>query len=223
MVMLVLCFLLVTKVLSEAPPGPPQNVQLNNWQLTWTPATEEHNVTYTVWYHSFDADQWKDVPTCKQMSSTSCNVNFMKAEADHGCALIGVLAERRGLTSEIARACSSQGNSCSPEVVLSANPGTLIVHLSRNSGISLEGYHVKHRIYFGKEGEPLEAYEDAVSSVPIPNLKDGEHYCASVQYTYFDTPIGVASCTRCKAIPHSKEENQRMVSTFIQDTRPLRS
>ncbi|XP_054644299.1 uncharacterized protein LOC129188166 isoform X3 [Dunckerocampus dactyliophorus] len=203
MVMLLMCFHFVTQVLSEAPPGLPQNVLLDNWQLTWTPAMEERNVTYTVRYRSFDADQWKDVPTCKQMSFTSCNVTFMKAETDHGCAMIGVLAERRGLTSEIVGACSSQGNSCSPEVVLSAHPGFLTVHLSRNSGIALEGYHVKHRIYFGKEGEPLQAYEDAVSSVPIPNLKEGERYCASVQYIYFDNPIGVASCTQCKGIPQS--------------------
>ncbi|XP_054644297.1 uncharacterized protein LOC129188166 isoform X2 [Dunckerocampus dactyliophorus] len=222
MVMLLMCFHFVTQVLSEAPPGLPQNVLLDNWQLTWTPAMEERNVTYTVRYRSFDADQWKDVPTCKQMSFTSCNVTFMKAETDHGCAMIGVLAERRGLTSEIVGACSSQGNSCSPEVVLSAHPGFLTVHLSRNSGIALEGYHVKHRIYFGKEGEPLQAYEDAVSSVPIPNLKEGERYCASVQYIYFDNPIGVASCTQCKGIPQSNqtslidhEENESLLGFLL--------
>ncbi|XP_061924510.1 interferon gamma receptor 2 [Entelurus aequoreus] len=209
MVLLLMCFHFIAQVLSEAPPDLPQNVLFDNWQLTWTPATEEHNVTYTVRYHSLDAGIWKDVPTCKRISFTSCNVTFMKAEADHGCVMMGVLAERHGLTSELARACSKQGFSCSPEVVLSARPDFLTVHLSRNSGFAQEGYHVKHRIYFGKKGEPFETY-DAVSSVSFHEVKEGEHYCASVQYLYFDHLVGVASCTQCQVIPQSSEATKHL-------------
>ncbi|XP_019731255.1 interferon gamma receptor 2 isoform X1 [Hippocampus comes] len=200
---LLICFHFATQVFSEAPPALPQEVLFDNWQVTWTPASEENNVTYTVRYSSFDSDLWEDVPSCKQVNFTSCNVTLIKAEAEHGCVMLGVQAESRGLTSDLVRACSRQGNSCSPKVGLSARPGFLTVHLSRHSGIAQEGYHIKQRIYFGKEGERLETYEDAVASVSINNLKAGERYCAKVQYTYFDHPVGVASCDKCEVIPPS--------------------
>lgn len=58
---------------------------------------------------SFDSDLWKDVPSCKQINFTSCNVTFIKAEAEHGCVMLGVQAESRGLTSDLVRACTTQG------------------------------------------------------------------------------------------------------------------
>ncbi|XP_077435833.1 interferon gamma receptor 2 isoform X2 [Vanacampus margaritifer] len=159
----------------------------------------------------FDSDGWKDVPKCRQMDFTSCNVTFIKAEAEHGCVKLEVQAERHGLTSGPVGACTRQGNSCSPEVGLIAHPGFLTVHLSRNSGIALEGYHIKHRIYFGKKGENFEKYEDSVSSVSINNLKEGENYCAKVQYTYFDHPVGLPSCKQCEVIPQSGPGAKKMV------------
>ncbi|XP_061648301.1 uncharacterized protein LOC133486731 isoform X3 [Phyllopteryx taeniolatus] len=198
---------------------------------------------------SLHCNLWKDVSTCKQTNTASCNVAFIKAEAEHGCVRLGVQAERRGLTSELVEACSRQGiataghpfplaefptapcrlaapvadvvnpghdrsgNSCSPEVSLDARPGFLTLHLNRKSKIALEGNHIKHRIYFGKKGELLEAYEDAVASVSIDNLKEGEHYCARVQYTYFDDPVGLARCTQCEVIPHSSPTTTKIEIT----------
>ncbi|XP_068507732.1 interleukin-10 receptor subunit beta isoform X1 [Syngnathus scovelli] len=203
MAFLLICFHFVAQVFSETLPALPQDVLFDNWQVTWTSASEESTVSYTVRYSSFDSDLWKDVPTCKQINFTSCKVTSIKAEAEHGCVMLGVQAERRGLTSDLVRACSRQGTPCSPEVRLSARPGFFTVYLSRKNGIALEGDHIKHRIYFGKEGEHLEIYEDAVSSVSINNLKEGERYCAKVQYTYFDHPVGLSSCTQCEVIPQS--------------------
>ncbi|XP_061648299.1 uncharacterized protein LOC133486731 isoform X2 [Phyllopteryx taeniolatus] len=213
MLLLLICFHFVTQVLSEVPPDLPQDVMVDNWQLTWTPATKESTVTYSVRYCSLHCNLWKDVSTCKQTNTASCNVAFIKAEAEHGCVRLGVQAERRGLTSELVEACSRQGNSCSPEVSLDARPGFLTLHLNRKSKIALEGNHIKHRIYFGKKGELLEAYEDAVASVSIDNLKEGEHYCARVQYTYFDDPVGLARCTQCEVIPHSSPTTTKIEIT----------
>ncbi|XP_061142740.1 interferon gamma receptor 2 isoform X8 [Syngnathus typhle] len=206
MAFLLICFHFAAQVFSETLPALPQDVLFDNWQVTWTSASEESTVTYTVRYSSFDSDLWKDVPTCKQINFTSCKVTSIKAEAEHGCVMLGVQAERRGLTSDLVRACSRQGTLCSPEVRLSARPGFFTIYLSRKNGIALEGDHIKHRIYFGKEGEHLEKYEDAVSSVSINNLKEGERYCAKVQYTYFDHPVGLSSCTQCEVIPQSRNK-----------------
>ncbi|XP_057709177.1 interferon gamma receptor 2 isoform X1 [Corythoichthys intestinalis] len=206
MVFLLIWFHFVIQVLGEAPPPMPKQVLFDNWQLTWTPATEDTSVNYTVMYRRlvvFDSDSWNDVPNCKQMYASSCNVTSTKTGAEHDCVMLGVRAERHGLTSKLAIACSRQSNSCTPKVGLSVRPGALTLHLSRNSAITQEGPFIKHKIYFGKEGELLEAYEDAVSSVSIDNLKEGEHYCASVQYTYFDKPVGLASCPQCEVIPQS--------------------
>lgn len=49
------------------------------------------------------------------------------------------------------------GDSCTPEFRLSARPGSLTVHLSGNHSLAVEhADHAKHRVYYGKEGEPLE-------------------------------------------------------------------
>ncbi|KAM9802253.1 interferon gamma receptor 2 isoform X7 [Syngnathus typhle] len=214
MAFLLICFHFAAQVFSETLPALPQDVLFDNWQVTWTSASEESTVTYTVRYSSFDSDLWKDVPTCKQINFTSCKVTSIKAEAEHGCVMLGVQAERRGLTSDLVRACSRQGTLCSPEVRLSARPGFFTIYLSRKNGIALEGDHIKHRIYFGKEGEHLEKYEDAVSSVSINNLKEGERYCAKVQYTYFDHPVGLSSCTQCEVIPQSSPGTKQIEKGF---------
>ncbi|XP_077583833.1 uncharacterized protein LOC144204018 [Stigmatopora nigra] len=210
MVLLLIYFHFVIQVLSEAPPVMPQHVLFDNWQLTWTPATEETTVNYTVMYRSFDSTHWIDIPYCKQIYSTYCNVTSMETKAEHGCVMLGVRAERLGLKSDPAIACSKQGNLCSPEVGLSVRPGSLTLHLSRKSGITEEGYFVKHRIYFGEEGEPLEASEeDAASSVSIDNLTEGKRYCASVQNTYFNIPVGLGSCPKCETIPQSRPPSKK--------------
>lgn len=54
----------------------------------------------------------------------------------------------------ICRALS--GNSCTPDVRLSARPGSLTVHLMGNHSLALEhADHAKHRVFFGREGEVL--------------------------------------------------------------------
>ncbi|KAK9538151.1 hypothetical protein VZT92_005704 [Zoarces viviparus] len=205
----VLCVLIAAQVpsvpgLSEVPPAPPLNVHVDNWLLTWPPAPEEGNVTYTVQYSSFDSDVWTDVPACVHISSNSCPVISTKEKGEHGCVMLRVQAERRGLTSTPVQACSKHGDSCTPDFRLTAGarPGSLTVLLSRSHSLAQEhGDHAQHRVYYGKEGAPREEHVDAVSSVTIPELQQGQRYCVEVQYLYFSHPVGLGACARCELVP----------------------
>uniref|UniRef100_A0A8D3B2Z1 Fibronectin type-III domain-containing protein n=1 Tax=Scophthalmus maximus TaxID=52904 RepID=A0A8D3B2Z1_SCOMX len=199
------CLFPSVPVVSEETLAPPQNIHVDKWLLTWTPATEERDVTYTVQYSSFDNRVWKDVPACVQTSFNSCNVAFTKTESEYGCVMLRVQAERRGLTSRPVKACSRYGDSCTPEVRLTARPGSLTVYLSENHSMFVEhGDNAQHRVYYGKEGESLQMYEDGTSSVTIHKLEEGKHYCTKVQYIIFNQPYGLESCTQCEVIPESR-------------------
>ncbi|XP_033473231.1 interferon gamma receptor 2 [Epinephelus lanceolatus] len=206
----VLCFLVVVQVRSEAPPGPPQNIHVDNWLLSWTPATKEEDVTYTVQYSSFDSRVWTDVPACIHISSDSCDVSSTKALGEHGCVMLRVQAEKKhGLTSKPVKACSRHGDSCTPDFSLTAGPGSLTVHLSRNHSLALKHEdHAKYRVYYGKEGEPLKSYRDDVASVTIRELQEGQRYCTKVEYIYFDVSVGPPTCTQCEVIPESKKDSK---------------
>ncbi|XP_035459933.1 interferon gamma receptor 2 isoform X1 [Scophthalmus maximus] len=208
MLFILLCIQVVVQVpvVSEETLAPPQNIHVDKWLLTWTPATEERDVTYTVQYSSFDNRVWKDVPACVQTSFNSCNVAFTKTESEYGCVMLRVQAERRGLTSRPVKACSRYGDSCTPEVRLTARPGSLTVYLSENHSMFVEhGDNAQHRVYYGKEGESLQQmYEDGTSSVTIHKLEEGKHYCTKVQYIIFNQPYGLESCTQCEVIPESR-------------------
>lgn len=206
----VLCVLFGVQVLSEEAPAQPEDIHVDNWLLTWTPASEEKDITYTVQYSSFDSTVWTDVPACVHISFNSCNVSSTKASGEHGCVMLRVKAKRRrGLTSTPVQACSRHGGSCTPDFSLTAGPGSLTVHVSRNHSLALDHEdHAKHRVYYGKEGEPLQKYEDAVGSVTIPELQEGQRYCIKVQNIYFDTAVGLPTCTRCEVIPESRKDSK---------------
>ncbi|KAA8578651.1 hypothetical protein FQN60_018689 [Etheostoma spectabile] len=195
--------LVVVQALSALPPVPPQNIHVNNWLLTWTPSSEEGDPTYTVQYSSFSSGVWTNVPSCVHMSSNSCNVTSTKAEGEHGCVMLRVQAERSGLTSTSVKACSRHGDSCTPDFSLTPRPGSLTVNLSSNHSLALEyAAHAKHRVYYGKEGEPL-------------LLQEGQRYCVQVQYLYFRNPVGLATCTQCELIPESKKEGQTVIIAVV--------
>lgn len=203
--LVLLCIQVVVHVpvVSEAP-APPQNIHVDQWLLTWSPAAEDRDVTYTVQYLSFDSNVWKDVPDCIRTSFNSCNVTFTKDESESGCVMLRVQAERHGLTSKPVKACSRNGDSCSPEARLTARPGSLTVYLRANNSMALKhGDHVKHKVYYGKEGEALRKFEYGTASVTIDKLEEGQRYCTRVQYLYFNKPVGLASCTQCEVIPVS--------------------
>ncbi|XP_060944234.1 uncharacterized protein LOC133021412 isoform X2 [Limanda limanda] len=209
MLLMLLCIQAVVQVpvVSEATPAPPQNVHVDKWLLTWTPATEERDVTYTVQYRSFDNIVWEDVPACTQTSFHSCNVTITRDESERGCVMLRVQAERHGLTSEPVKACSRFGDSCSPEVRLVARPGSLTVNLSGNHSMVWDyADHVIHKVYYGKEGESLQKYEYGTSSVTILKLEEGQRYCTKVQYILHEQPVGLESCTRCEVIPVSRHK-----------------
>lgn len=52
--------------------------------------------------------------------------------------------------------CALSDDSCTPVVDLTAQPGSLMVHLSSDNDLAKEhADHAKHRVYLGKEGEKL--------------------------------------------------------------------
>ncbi|XP_040004408.1 interferon gamma receptor 2 [Xiphias gladius] len=214
MLLILLCIQAVVQVpvLSEVMLEPPQNIHFDEQLLIWTPATEERNVTYTAEYRRFGTSEWKDIQTCTQKSFSSCIINFSKPEHVHECVMLRVRAERGGLTSRPVKACSRHGSLCTPEVSLTARPGSLTVYLSRNHGLAVEHEdHVKHRVYYGKEGESQQKYKDAASSVSIHELEEGQRYCTKVQYIHYNKPVGPESCTQCEVIPKTRHEPKQTV------------
>lgn len=206
MFVLVLCLALTSPVLTrEQPPPPPQDVHVDHWQLSWTPAAGDPPLKYTVQYNSFDSNTWLDVPGCVGISSNSCDTAAIKGTSELGCVRLQVWAQSGALRSAKVEACSRHGDTCTPDISLTALPGSLTVHLSRNHSLADEyADNARHRIYFGKEGEPLEHYDDAVSSVTVRGLEAGQRYCMQVQYVVWNDPTGLSTCPRCERIPEPK-------------------
>lgn len=203
MVLLIQTVVSASSAPSKEPPAPPQHVHVNNSLLTWTPPPGETGLTYTV-NSSFFSSVQSNVPTCVHTSSTSCNVPSVAAESEDNCVRLEVQAERQGLTSEPAKACSLHSDFCTPKVRLSARPGSLTVHLSRNHNLAEEHEdHLEHRIYYGKEGETLQLYEDSPSTHTLPKLQEGQRYCIQVEFILHDKPVGLPTCPQCELIPHT--------------------
>ncbi|KAJ4933581.1 hypothetical protein JOQ06_030407 [Pogonophryne albipinna] len=191
-------------VFSEAPPAPPQDIQVDNWLLRWSPDPDDGDVTYTAQYSSFDSCVWTDVPYCVHTSLNSCNVSSIKARSEYGCVMLRVQAERHGQNSPSVQACSKHGHLCTPDFILTASPGSLTVHLSRNTTFLREhADHAKYRVYYGKKEEALQDYKDGPASVTIDELQEGQRYCTRVQYLYFKQTEGLPTCTQCELIPES--------------------
>ncbi|XP_034057956.1 interferon gamma receptor 2 isoform X3 [Gymnodraco acuticeps] len=173
----VLCILVVPRVFSEAPPAPPQDIQVDNWLLRWSPDPDDGDVTYTAQYSSFDSCVWTDVPYCVHISLNSCNVSSIKARSEYGCVMLRVQAERHGQNSPSVQACSKHGHLCTPDFSLTASPGSLTVHLSRNTTFLREhADHAKYRVYYGKKGEALQLFEPIPEPfLPIHSSTE-EHY-----------------------------------------------
>uniref|UniRef100_A0A673B4G3 Uncharacterized LOC115412224 n=1 Tax=Sphaeramia orbicularis TaxID=375764 RepID=A0A673B4G3_9TELE len=184
-------------VVSDDPPAPPQDIRVDNWVLTWTPSSTERNVTYTVQYSQFDANKWLNVKSCVHTSLNSCDVSFTKLEALYGCVRIRVLAERNGLRSKPVEACNRQGDSCTPNLSLTARPGYLAVHLSRDHILAKEnGDHAGYRVCYGKEQQSLKVRI-------LSSLAEGQRCCVQAQYTNFNKRVGLPSCTKCEDIPNA--------------------
>ncbi|KAK5921443.1 hypothetical protein CgunFtcFv8_025148 [Champsocephalus gunnari] len=183
----VLCILVVPQVFSEAPPAPPQDIQVDNWLLRWSPDPDHGNVTYTAQNSSFDSDEWTDVPYCVHTSLNSCNVSSIKARSVYGCVMLRVQAERHGQKSPSVQACSTHGDLCTPDFILTASPGSLT------------------------KGEALQGYKDGPASVTIDELQEGQRYCTRVQYLSFTRTEGLPTCTQCALIPES--DSRRTVTT----------
>lgn len=216
MLFVLLCLQNIVQVLSEATLLPPKNIQVDKWQLTWSPATEERDIVYTVEYRSFNTEEWKVVPACVQIAFNSCNVASTKAKGAYGCVMLRVLAERHGLTSIPVEACSRHGDSCTPDFNMTAWPGSLAVHLTGDHSLTSEhAGNAKHRIYFGKQGEQLQMYRDAASSDIISPLEEGQRYCVQVQYLIMNKPFGLASCIQCELVPESGNSTQTLIISSV--------
>ncbi|KAG7259481.1 hypothetical protein CRUP_008942, partial [Coryphaenoides rupestris] len=118
-----------------------------------------------------------------------------------------VHAQKHNLTSDSVEACSQQETSCSPKVQLSAQPGSLTVHLIGDHPLIRKHGRgqIQHLVSYGKEGEPLQPSKSSLYSVVITGLDEGQRYCVAVVFTYFSTPIAPPSCAKCIDIPQSDE------------------
>lgn len=186
---------LLRAVLSELPP--PQNVQLDDWTLTWSPSAAERNVTYSVYSLQTlkEEERWEAVTSCQNLPSNVCNVGRIRT-ADH-CVLLRVRAESGDLSSTPVEACSQNGSRCTPGMRLSSRPGSLTIHLSGDHDLAQEfAANVNHQIYLGKEGEELQHY-DASSSLTVHDLDEGQRYCVQVHYVVFGRIAGPSSCVQC--------------------------
>ncbi|XP_075886772.1 interferon gamma receptor 2 [Nelusetta ayraudi] len=202
-----LFFFFVFQALANDPPAPPTNLTVAGGLLAWTPVASQTGVTFTVQVNGFeDTDaKWRDVPTCVRTTSTRCNVSAAIAEDSEGCARLRVTAERAGKQSEPVETCSQHGDSCSPSVILSANPGTLIVHLNRNNPLVTEyADSAGFRVYHGPDGEQMKGPWDTQSTLTLPGLDSGQRYCVQVGFTLYTKDYGPPSCTRCLLVPHAE-------------------
>ncbi|MEQ2217673.1 hypothetical protein XENOCAPTIV_018513, partial [Xenoophorus captivus] len=178
---------------------PPHNVVINQNQLVWN--STAINVTFTVEYRSFNSD-WTPIPACSNTPLTSCDFGLGRAEAEYGCVRVRVAARTNGETSESVEACSREGDPCTPNVTLTAAPGSLTVNLKREHDLDKEhASNLKHQIYLGKKGGKLEWYKDSVSSEFIDGLEVGQQYCVTVGFVLHWKPLGPASCVQCETIP----------------------
>lgn len=213
MVILLLLFNVV-RALSESLPPP----HVDNWQLTWTPGTQDRNVSYSVQYSTslgVGEPVWENVEDCVQTSLNSCNVSFTKAKESNGCVMLRVQAMRDEQASE-QDACSTHSDSCTPEVNLTAHTGSLTVILNKRHSLYRDyADGVNQRIYFGKEGEPLEEYGDFFASHTIDNLEPGQRYCVRVQYVRLDRPIGLSTCPQCEVIPLSRLKQSNIIVAVV--------
>uniref|UniRef100_H3BZI4 Uncharacterized protein n=1 Tax=Tetraodon nigroviridis TaxID=99883 RepID=H3BZI4_TETNG len=203
---LLLCFsfILQGNVLQRLDPGSQKGVHVERWLLTWSPAPPQTDVTFTVESKRFGNDTWTNVPACVQISSSQCNVSRAGGADEHGCMMLRVRADRRGLRSEPVEACSRLGDLCTPSFQLSARSGALTVHLTRNHSLAAaHAYHLKHRVFYGREGRPLTDYTDKVSSVSVQELQAGQRYCVQTQFLVHGSPVGPRSCVQCQLIPES--------------------
>lgn len=201
-----------------SPPPPPQNISVEKWLMRWTPATEDGDdgdITYSVEYRSIDT-KWRNVSSCVRTSSTSCNVTSSATESEHGCVMLRVRAERHGLKSRAAQACSRKGDTCTPEVRLTARPGSLTVYMSRNHSLVQEyGDHFRNRVYYRRDGDSQDKEREGVDSVPLYDLKEGETYCVRVQYMLYNQKFGLESCTQCEFIPWPDQSVQTEVIAVV--------
>uniref|UniRef100_A0A1A8LRG9 Cytokine receptor family member b6 n=1 Tax=Nothobranchius pienaari TaxID=704102 RepID=A0A1A8LRG9_9TELE len=194
---IVVLVLVLVRVGSEEVLVPPTRVHLNGSELKWTPGPVQDDVTYSVFYNN-ESSVWVPVPECDHTSLLTCHLSGTRSLSE--CFRLRVRASRFRLESEPVEACSSHGSLCSPEVRLSAGPGSLTVLLSRNHSLFHEhADHAMHVIYFGAEGEELKEQEDA--SKPFRNLEVGRRFCVTVQFRLHGKAFGPASCKQCEVIP----------------------
>lgn len=216
MLLILLCLHAFSRVASRAPPPPPQNVQVEKGQLTWTPG--EPDVTYTVNYRRFNSDKWEALPACIRTPFHSCNISAIGPRdtndlPENSCVTLRVQAERRGLRSEGVNACSRYGDVCTPPLSILTRPGSLTVFLNNDHELAKEyARNAKHRIYFGREGEsPLQKYDDTIASRTIEDLEEGQRYCVQVAYTVYGELVEPRSCIQCEVIPASEHVNRTLM------------
>ncbi|KAM8847613.1 interferon gamma receptor 2 [Synchiropus picturatus] len=203
MLVVIFCVWFIFEVRSEVPL--PQSVQVDRGLLTWESDSGLEDTSFTVLQRSLRSESWTVVSSCFQTNATSCNVASITADGGPECVQLAVREETRGENSEVAIACSAHGGACTPLVRLLGAPGAITIQLSRTHRVIEEhGLDIKHVIYFGEEGAPLEPLNGIyLASTEKSGLVGGRNYCASVQFTFYGRPVGLPSCAVCERVPDS--------------------
>ncbi|KAM9343253.1 interferon gamma receptor 2 [Pholidichthys leucotaenia] len=197
------------------PLSPPTHVVVDWYLLTWHSGSglKHSNENFTVEYQRGPYTPWEHVPYCVRIPGTSCNVSSMAA---YGCVNLRVRAERWGLSSKPTEACSQHGESCFPEFSLSAHSGSLTIHLDRNNCMADEyADHAKYQVFFGRKGTKLKFFRDTLSSLTIPNLEAGHHYCVQVRYLVMHEEKGVPSGLKCELVPTGDSSWSAMIGGLV--------
>uniref|UniRef100_A0A3B4AEF0 Fibronectin type-III domain-containing protein n=1 Tax=Periophthalmus magnuspinnatus TaxID=409849 RepID=A0A3B4AEF0_9GOBI len=188
-----------------------QNVSLNSslllqsGLLSWSPGADDADgVTFTVQFRRFGEKRWQDVPSCVHIAAPPCDVSALVQEAKHGCVRLQVKGHRQGEESEAVEACRRRNDTCTPQVTLSALPGSLTVHLTRSHALwDKHADHAKHRVCVGPPERPEQSCAESLSSLTLSALDEGQTYCTTVQYTLHGKREGLPRCPVCQEPPRA--------------------
>lgn len=210
-------------VSAASPPLAPGNVEVKDGLLSWTPAM---NVSlHSVLWRRFDERVWSDLPQCQRVVD-SCDVSAVIQEAPHGCVALSVRAEgdrdQDQGQSEAVEACAAAEDRCTPQVRLSAVPGSasIMVHLMRShaeGALQKElGDHAKHQVcYWNEDREDEEFCSQSVASLRLTDLEPGQTYCVRVRFWQFSRAEGLPRCPLCLQVPRAPSKHATLALALI--------
>ncbi|CAL9699744.1 unnamed protein product [Knipowitschia caucasica] len=208
--------LLLTRLCSceaaDSAPAAPRDVHVQSGLLSWAAAADS-SVSFLVEYRQIGDESWSVLSSCST-TAPSCDVSAVLQEALHGCVRLRVSAlrvsveqvsaervsvERDGLRSEAVEACSVRAERCTPQMRVSAQPSSLVVHLMRSHSL-WEAFadHAQHHVCLHQD--PQDCHTSTVTT-SFNQLQPGSQYCASAQFVLFSRElVGLPLCPLCTRV-----------------------